>query len=90
MESQELNQKSEENQSRRVAVVPVSVALLEHLLPMGSKILGVSQNDYSHTVNVLIAHDSFDEVPFGELPPTKTLMVYKSPYPVVSKVEYAS
>ena len=90
MESQELSQKSEENQSRRVAVVQVSLTLLEHMLPMGSKILGISQNDYSHTVNVLIAHDSFDEVPLGEFPPTKNLMIYKSPYPVISKVEYAS
>lgn len=95
MEETELNQKSEESVSRRVAKVPVSLTLLEQMLPMGSKILGANFNQAYGIVEVVIAHPSFDSLNDGDSIPTKTLMAYRTfckegNHSYVSKVDYAS
>lgn len=75
----------------KVAKVPFSVALLENLLPLGSKILSVRENEYRQTIDVLIQHESFKDVPNGELPPTRSLVAYRSHDPLIpTKVEYAA
>lgn len=58
----------------KVAKVVFSLDLLETLLPAGSKIISFQANEYHHTVEVFIEHDSFAENHPGEFPPQKTLM----------------
>lgn len=95
MEETELNRKSEESVSNRVAKIPVSLTLLEQMLPMGSKILGADFNKAFGVVEVVIAHPSFDALNDGDSIPTRMLMAYRTfckegNHSYVSKVDYAS
>jgi hypothetical protein len=72
----------------RAARFDVTLGLIEALLPKGSKILCVRENEFEHTVTLGIEHPSFDEVPEGQFPPRKTLMCYKTPEG--PRIEYAS
>lgn len=72
----------------RVARFDVALGLVEALLPKGSRILCVREDEFRHTVTLSIAHDSFDEVPEGRFPPIKTLVATKTPEGVL--LSYAS
>lgn len=79
----------------RIAKIPVSFTLLEHMLPPGTVIQGFKQNDYYHSIEVIVEHPSFDELMDGESIPTKMLMAHKTfcelgNHSYVSKVNYAS
>lgn len=44
-------------------------------LPIGAHYLSSFFDEGSHVFNLIFVHDSFDEVPFGELiPPLETIM----------------
>lgn len=74
-----------------IAKVSFSVAFLESVLPLGSKILSVRENEIHNVIKVLIANQGFEDVHDGQLPPSRTLVVYMSHDPLVSrKVEYAT
>lgn len=76
-------------QSHRIARIPLSISLLEQMLPTGSQILDVEKNKYYDTIELIVSHHSFKELENGECIPTKALMMHKSQYPVISKVEYS-
>lgn len=71
----------------RVAKIPISLHLLEALLPKGSRIISFNQDEIHHYVNVYVEHESFDEVREGEFPPTKTMVATRH-QPI--EVHYAS
>lgn len=81
--------------STRQARIPVSLDLLEHLLPAGSVIHGFTQNEFYRTIEVLVEHPSFDELHDGDNIPVRTVLGTKKfcepgNHSYVVKVEYAS
>lgn len=95
MEETELNQKSDEKALHRLAKIPVSLRLLEQMLPMGTQILGADFNKAFGVVEIMVAHPSFEALNDGDIIPTRTLMVYSQfcdtdgGHRFVSKVNYA-
>lgn len=71
----------------RVAKISFTVDFLEQVLPKGSKIISVRENEYSKMIEVIIEHPSFDELEPGSLPPTRALLMTTDTH--ISKVEYA-
>lgn len=76
--------------SSRRARIPVSLDLLEHMLPAGSVIHGFTEDKYYRGIEVIVEHPSFDELKDGDSIPTKTLMCWRCPNYMQHKVEYAS
>lgn len=72
----------------KIAKISFSIGLLENMLPSGSKIVSVQQNDIHHTIDAYIEHESFTEVPKGELAPMKQLVAERGTH--IAKVYYAS
>lgn len=76
--------------SNRRARIPVSLELLEHMLPAGTVIHGFTENEFYRTIEVIVSHPSFDELETGDPIPTRSLMVYRCPNFLQHKVQYAS
>lgn len=78
----------------QVAKIPVSLALLEQMLPAGTKILAADFSKAFGVVEVLVSHPSFEELNDGDSIPTKTLLAHRKycelgNHSHVTKVEYA-
>jgi hypothetical protein len=86
MEETVLTPKLEEKPSNHQAIISVSVALLETILPAGSKILGVKENPERKTFDFTVTHESFPEVKEGEVPQPKQLLLYKEQH--LGRTEY--
>jgi hypothetical protein len=72
--------------SRRLAVIKVSVALLETILPEGSKILGAKESSDKLTLDFTVSHPSFVELKENEEPLPKQLLLYRETH--LGRTEY--
>jgi hypothetical protein len=61
----------------KAAKIEISLGLLESILPHGSRILCVREDEYRNLVILGVEHPTFDEVPEGQFPPTRTLVAHK-------------
>ena len=81
---------TEGEKEMRVAKVEISLRLLESVLPQGSRILCVREDEFRNLVVLGVEHSDFNEIPEGQFPPVRELIAHKDPSIPGVRLTYAA